>query len=99
MNINQFNQKNFEKAVVLIKALNNPKRLMILCFLCDEELTVSELAERINLSLSPTSQHLAILREKGFVETKKEEQKVYYSLSSNEVKKVIGLLQELFCKK
>ena len=99
MKLEQFNKKGFEKALTLIKALDNPKRLMILCLLCDKELTVGELAERINLTLSPTSQHLAILRKKDLVDTKKEEQKVYYKLSSNEVKKVIGLLQELFCKK
>lgn len=99
MKLEQFNKKGFDKAVDLIKALDNPKRLMILCFLCDQELTVSELAEKIGLTLSPTSQHLAILRDKGFVDTKKEEQKVYYRLKSNEVKSVIELLQKLYCKK
>jgi len=97
MKTEQFNKKGFENALELIKALDNPKRLMILCFLCAEELTVSELSSRISLDLSPTSQHLAILRDKGFVDTKKEEQKVYYSLKGEEAKRVIGLLQEMYC--
>lgn len=94
----QFNQRGFEKALSLIKALNNPKRLMILCFLCDEELTVGELAKRIGLQLSPTSQHLALLREKGLVTTRKSEQYVFYMLKSEEVRHVITLLQELYCR-
>ena len=50
-----------ESAAGLLKALANPQRLMILCNLADGELTVGELIERLPLSQSATSQHLAVL--------------------------------------
>jgi DNA-binding transcriptional ArsR family regulator len=50
MSLEQFNKEGFERALTLIKALDNPKRFMILSFLCEEELTVSELAEMIELN-------------------------------------------------
>lgn len=99
MRIEQFNQDGFNQALKLIKSLNNSKRLMILCLLCDTKLTVSELAQNIGLSLSPTSQHLAILRKNCYIKAEKKRQKVYYSLNSQEVQEMISLLKHLFCNK
>src|SRR3546814_7139004 len=48
----------------LLKALSNESRLLVLCFLVDAgELSVGELTERVGLSQSALSQHLAKLRE------------------------------------
>lgn len=91
-------ETNSEKAVVLLKAMANEKRLQILCLLLGSELTVGALSEKLNLSQSALSQHLAWLRRDGLVNTRKEAQNVFYSLKSHEVKKMIELLHELYCE-
>ncbi|WED22400.1 metalloregulator ArsR/SmtB family transcription factor [Vibrio sp. JC009] len=91
-------EKNSAKAVALLKAMANERRLQILCILHDSELSVGELCQKLNLSQSALSQHLAWLRRDGLVDTRKEAQTVYYSLSSVEVKEMIHLLHSLYCK-
>lgn len=98
MSTKSFNKKGFNEALKVLNAIKNPKRLMILCHLNEKSMTVSELASTIDLQLSPTSQHLAILRSMDFVTTKKIEQHVYYSLKSKEIKQIIKLLYKLYCK-
>ena len=51
-----------DEASQLLSAMANPKRLLILCNLLDQEMNVTELGVRIDLGQSPLSQHLARLR-------------------------------------
>lgn len=90
-------EKNSAKAVVLLKAMANERRLQILCLLHNDELSVGELCSKLELSQSALSQHLAWLRRDGLVITRKEAQTVYYTLSSNEVKEMIKLLHSMYC--
>ncbi len=84
------------KALKLLKTMANEKRLFILCNLLDGELSVNELAERVALSQSALSQHLAILRKENYVATRKESQTVYYSLNGEDTKQVMSLLHKLY---
>ncbi|MBY7813323.1 ArsR/SmtB family transcription factor [Vibrio fluvialis] len=97
MNLQEM-EKNSAQAVVLLKAMANERRLQILCLLHNQELSVGELCDKLELSQSALSQHLAWLRRDGLVETRKEAQTVYYTLSSDEVKSMIELLHNLYCK-
>ncbi|MDE1233958.1 metalloregulator ArsR/SmtB family transcription factor [Vibrio aestuarianus] len=97
MNLQEM-EKNSAKAVVLLKAMANERRLQILCLLHNQELSVGELCGKLKLSQSALSQHLAWLRRDGLVDTRKEAQTVYYTLSSDEVKAMIELLHGLYCK-
>ncbi|UUM30132.1 ArsR/SmtB family transcription factor [Vibrio japonicus] len=92
-------EKNSGQAVVLLKAMANERRLQILCLLHNDELSVGELSNKLELSQSALSQHLAWLRRDGLVNTRKEAQTVYYTLSSTEVKLMIQLLHQLYCSK
>ncbi len=96
MNLEQMEQ-NSAQAVVLLKAMANERRLQILCLLHNQELSVGELSTKLALSQSALSQHLAWLRRDGLVETRKEAQTVFYTLSSDEVKAMIELLHGLYC--
>ncbi|GLO61794.1 transcriptional regulator [Vibrio sp. MACH09] len=96
MNLQEM-EKNSAKAVALLKAMANERRLQILCILHEQELSVGELCTMLELSQSALSQHLAWLRRDGLVATRKEAQTVYYSLSSHEVKEMIKLLHALYC--
>jgi DNA-binding transcriptional ArsR family regulator len=51
----------------------------------------------MDLSQSALSQHLALLREAGLVETRREAQSIHYSLPSGPVVRVMALLQDIYC--
>ncbi|CAI2308735.1 ArsR/SmtB family transcription factor [Vibrio parahaemolyticus] len=96
MNLQEM-EKNSAKAVVLLKAMANERRLQILCMLHNQELSVGELCTKLELSQSALSQHLAWLRRDELVATRKEAQTVYYTLKSDEVKILIQTLHGLYC--
>lgn len=85
-------------AVSLLKAMANECRLLVLCHLsASGELSVGELADRIGLSQSALSQHLAKLREEGLVATRKQAQTVHYRLCDPRAEQILALLHDLFC--
>jgi DNA-binding transcriptional ArsR family regulator len=85
------------RAALLLKALANPQRLMILCNLAAGELTVGDLTGRLPLGQSATSQHLAVLREQGIVATRREAQTIHYSLRPGPAAQVIAVLHGIYC--
>jgi DNA-binding transcriptional ArsR family regulator len=84
-------------AAHLLKALGNEQRLLILCNLLEGPLSVGELNQKVDLSQSALSQHLALLRESGMVDTRREAQTIYYSLPDGPVVRVMALLQDIYC--
>ena len=78
----------------ICKAIADPKRLLIISELRDGPMSVGDLALALDMSQSNTSQHLAVLRERGVVEAQKEGLNVYYALTSRKVLKAIDLLRE-----
>lgn len=93
----KFSQQAGE-AVALLKAMANQCRLLVLCHLsASGELSVGELADRVDLSQSALSQHLAKLREEGLVATRKEAQTVFYRLCDPRAEQILALLHDLFC--
>lgn len=81
----------------LLKAMANPSRLMILCQLAEGEKSVGEMESVVGLSQSGLSQHLAVLRRKRIVATRREAQSIYYSLASKEVEEIMASLYRIFC--
>lgn len=77
------------------KGLADPKRLLIIDALRDEEQSVSDLCDYLGLPQANVSQHLAVLREKGLVTARKEAQKVFYSVSSRKIIQAMDLLREV----
>jgi len=84
-------------AARFLKALANDNRLMILCVLAENEASVSQLNERIDLSQSALSQHLALLRRDGLVKTRRASQTIFYSLQPGPVMQFIELLHDIYC--
>jgi DNA-binding transcriptional ArsR family regulator len=85
------------RAATLLRSLANERRLMILCQLVDGEMSVGALQERIGLSQSALSQHLALLREEGVVATRRERQSIFYRIADPAALRVLETLAELFC--
>jgi ArsR family transcriptional regulator, virulence genes transcriptional regulator len=84
-------------AATLLRSIANPHRLLVLCVLGDGELSVGALNERIPLSQSALSQHLAVLREEGLVETRRESQTIYYRVARGPALDVLHVLHAHFC--
>lgn len=79
----------------ICKGLADPKRLLILNALRDGERSVSDLVDDLSLPQANVSQHLAVLRERGLVETRREGQRVFYSVTSNKIILAMDLLREV----
>ncbi|MDX1621604.1 MAG: metalloregulator ArsR/SmtB family transcription factor [Nitriliruptorales bacterium] len=77
------------------KALNDPKRLMILYALREGPLSVGELVDELDASQANVSQHLAILRERGIVEADRQGNNVFYSLRHDQVLDAVDILREI----
>ena len=90
-------RKHATKAGELLKAMSNVNRLLILCHLGQQEMSVSELNAQIDLSQSSLSQHLARLRGDGLVKTRRESQTIYYRVANKSVLTLIECLQAEFC--
>ncbi|MBE6451984.1 MAG: winged helix-turn-helix transcriptional regulator [Alphaproteobacteria bacterium] len=79
----------------LLKAIANPHRLKILYILKEKENNVGELEQKINLSQSALSQHLAVLRNKDIVKTRRSAQTIYYTLKDKRISQILELLNKL----
>jgi ArsR family transcriptional regulator len=88
---------NASRASDFLKALANPHRLLILCYLAEGEMSVGELEQLLKLRQPTLSQQLARLREDALVDTRRAGKMIYYRLSSTEARQTIELLYQLFC--
>ena len=80
----------------LLKAMGNAKRLEILYYLMQGEMSVSEVERFIDLSQSALSQHLAVLRKENVVKTRRAAQTIFYSIKSEKATKILQLLDKVY---
>lgn len=85
------------QASLSVKAIAHPLRLKILCVLGDREVSVQDIVAEVGTSQSNISQHLAILRDKGVLTTRKDANRVYYRIGDPRTIKLVGLMREVFC--
>ena len=91
-------QQNAGAASMLLKALANPSRLMVLCNIVKQERTVGELEKLVGLNQSALSQHLSRLRHEGIVHCRREAQNAFYSLRDERARRVLETLYEIYCE-
>jgi ArsR family transcriptional regulator len=89
--------EHIEQASRALKAMSHPLRLKILCVLGDQERSVQDIVELVGTTQSNISQHLAILRDKDVLRTRKDANRVYYRVSDPRTLKLIGLMRDVFC--
>jgi ArsR family transcriptional regulator len=80
-----------------IKSIAHPLRLKILCVLGNKEISVQEIVNDVGTSQSNISQHLAILRDKGVLCTRKDANRVFYRISDLRTLKLVELMRDVFC--
>lgn len=88
---------HIEQASRALKAMSHPLRLKILCVLGDQEVSVQDIVDRVGTSQSNISQHLAILRDKGVLRTRKDANRVYYRVGDTRTLLLIGMMRDVFC--
>ncbi len=88
-----FKQELFSQFARVGKALSNGNRLELLEFLAQGERSVEQLSKVAGLTVANTSQHLQQLRHAGMVSCRKEGLKVYYSISGDDVIRLLDALR------
>ncbi len=85
----------FDMHAEVCKTLANPKRLEIIYALKDGELSVGDLVEELGIPKANVSQHLAMLRQRGVVLSKREGVNVYYRISSPKIIEACALMRDV----
>ncbi len=85
----------FEMQAEICKTLTNPKRIEILNVLKGEEKTVSELVAALGVSKANVSQHLAVMRHKGILITRRVGVNIYYRVANPKVIEACTLMKEV----
>jgi len=91
--------EDIERACRSLKAMSHPLRLKILCTLGDREVSVQDIVDHVGTSQSNISQHLAILRDKGILASRKDANRVFYRVGDNRTLRLIDMMQQVFCGK
>jgi DNA-binding transcriptional ArsR family regulator len=89
--------EHIQEASDAMQAMAHPIRLKILCLVGAGELMVQEIVEAVGTSQSNVSQHLAVMKERGLLVSRKEANKVFYRIEDARILKMIALTREIFC--
>jgi DNA-binding transcriptional ArsR family regulator len=89
--------ENIREASQAMQAMGHPLRLKILCLVGNQELSVLEIVEAVGTTQSNVSQHLAVLKDHGLLESRKDANKVFYRIGDPRVLRMISLTREIFC--
>ena len=90
-------KEHIETAARALKAISHPLRLKILCVVGGQEVCVQDIVEAVGTSQSNISQHLAILRDKGVLQTRKDANRVFYRVVDQRTLQLVALMREVFC--
>ena len=94
-NISSADRTIYEMQAEICKTLTNPKRIEILNALKDGEKTVTELVEILGVAKANVSQHLAVMRHKGILTTRRVGVNIYYRVSNQKVIDACSLMKEV----
>ena len=90
-------KEQIQTAARALKAISHPLRLKILCVVGDQEVCVQDIVDAVGTSQSNISQHLAILRDKGVLTTRKDANRVFYRVADQRTLQLIVMMREVFC--
>ena len=79
----------------MCKVFSHPKRLELVDVLRDKEMSVGELSQRLGLTIGNLSQHLAMMRERHMLISRKEGNVVYYRIANPRLLEASDLLREI----
>lgn len=85
----------FEIQADIGQTISNPRRLMILDILQQDEMTVNQLADALKMTQSSVSQHLTVLRKKGILHSRRVGSVIFYQLASIKVSQATSIMREV----
>ena len=92
----QIDYDNVKKASLILRSLNHKLRQQIIKIISDDEkLTVTEIYVKLRLEQSVASQHLAILRKAGVVNTQREGKFIFYTINVERIKVIDKFVTDL----
>jgi len=83
----------------MCKVFSSPKRLELIDILRDREMTVTELSERLGMSLSNLSQHLSMMKNRGILASRKSGNQIYYRVANPKMLQAFDLLREILLER
>ncbi|CAN5126733.1 metalloregulator ArsR/SmtB family transcription factor [soil metagenome] len=87
------------EAVAALKVLANEERLLLLCQLSQGEMSVSDLAQALDIQQPTLSQQLGVLRTEGAVNTRRDGKRIFYSVADPRLLQVLESMYRLYCLK
>jgi ArsR family transcriptional regulator, virulence genes transcriptional regulator len=85
-----------KKAAMIIRSVNHKLRQQIIKLLeGNKRLTVTEIYVRLRIEQSVASQHLAIMRRAGFVETSREGKNIHYSINTQRLEQLMVYVNQI----
>lgn len=90
-------ENDIERAAFALKAMSHPLRLKILCAVGEQELSVQDIVDRVGTTQSNVSQHLAKLREKQILTSRRDANRIYYRMHDDRTLRLIEMMREVFC--
>jgi len=79
----------------MCQVLSHPKRLEVINILRDGEMTVSELAQRLGLTVGNLSQHLSMMKERHILLSRKEGNMVFYRIANPKLIRCFDMMREM----
>jgi len=87
------NSDQLARAAIVFQALSHEVRLQLCNVLIDEELSVTQLCERLDLAQHKVSQQLALLREANILVARKQSRQVFYSLDEPLIRQILNIVR------
>ena len=94
MKINQVNEEELLDLAELFKVFGDSTRIKILYVLFDEECSVGDIADKLNMTQSAISHQLKILKQAKLIKGRRAGKAMLYSLSDEHVKTIIAMGKE-----
>jgi len=85
----------YELHANLCSIFSSPRRLEIIDVLTDKELTVSAILDSMSISKTNLSQHLTLMKDRGIVQTRRDGQHIYYSITNKKIIRAYKLMGEV----
>ncbi|MBI4447586.1 winged helix-turn-helix transcriptional regulator [Candidatus Woesearchaeota archaeon] len=89
----------YELHAEICKVFSSPTRLEILNLLRDKEMSVTELVEKTKISQANISQHLAIMKHKGIVLSKRKGKNIHYKITNQKIIKAFDIIREFLSER
>ncbi|MBX2845816.1 MAG: metalloregulator ArsR/SmtB family transcription factor [Saprospiraceae bacterium] len=85
-----------KKAAMVLRAVNHGLRQSIIKLLeKKQDMVVTDIYVKLRIEQSVASQHLAILRKAGVVDTKRDGKFIHYSLNKARLEEISGFVDDL----